>query len=109
MTRILDSVGISKNGRFRSYVNLQALRDPMPHFLDSVGRPENGPRLSLGNGTTFAPKVTCFTVYFSAESHRLRATAPYVAKSSTVLSNAGCPDRDANVHDKTRDFCYVWC
>ena len=74
----------------------------MPHFLDSVGRSENGPRLPLGNGATFAPKVTCFTVYFSAESPRFRATAPYVAKSSRVLSDAGCPDRDADVHDKTR-------
>ncbi len=75
----------------------------MPHFLDSVGRSENGPRLPLGNGATFAPKVTCFTVCFSAESHHLRATAPYVAKSSRVLSILrGLGVGDPNMHGKTR-------
>jgi len=58
----------------------------MHHFPDSVGGSENGPRLPLGNGATFAPKVTCFTVYFLAGSHRLRATAPDMCDSSIVLA-----------------------
>ena len=89
MPRFSDSVVKSKNYPFELYVNLHAIRDPMLHLPERGGGSENGPRLSLGNGTTFAPKVTCFTVYVSAESHRLRATAPYVAKSSRVLSILG--------------------
>ena len=78
----------------------------MPHFLDSVGGCENGTRLSLENGATFLLKVTCFTVCLLAGSHRLRATAPDMRASSTVLPNPGCPGGDAKVHGKTRHFCH---
>ena len=78
----------------------------MPHFLDSVCACENRPRLPLGKGANSAPKVSCFTVYFLAESHRLRATAPDVRESSIVLANPGCPDGDANLHGKTRHFSH---
>ena len=73
-------------------------------ILDSVGKPGSGPSLSPGNGATFVPNVTYFTVYFWAGSHRLRATAPDMRESSIVLADAGCPDRDANAHDKSRHF-----
>ena len=78
----------------------------MPHFLDSVCACENRPRLPLGKGANSAPKVSCFTVYFLAESHRLRATAPDVRESSIGLADPGCPDRDANVHGETRHFSH---
>ena len=74
------------------------------------GRSENGPRLSLGNGATFAPKVTYFTVYFLAGSHRSRAAAPDLHESSIVLADPGCPGRDPKVHGKTRHFChFMFC
>ena len=107
MPRFSDSIVKSKNCSFESYANLHANRDPMLHLPERGGGSENGPRLSLGNGATFAPKVTYFTVYFSAGSHRLRATAPDMRESSRGLSDAGCPDRDANVHGKTRYFSHV--
>ena len=68
------------------------------------GRSENGPRLSLGNGATFAPKVLYFTVYFLGGSHRSRAAAPDLHESSTVSADPGCPGRDPKVHGKTRHF-----
>ena len=40
--RILDSVGISKKWRIKSYVILQAWRDPMLHFSFRVVKSENG-------------------------------------------------------------------
>ena len=67
---------------------------------------ENGPRLSLGNGATFGPKVTYFTVYFLAGSHRSRAAAPDLHESSIVLADPGCPGRDPKVHGKLRHFCH---
>ena len=91
-------------GSFKSYVNSQALRDPMPYFPDSVGKSENGPRLPLGKGATFVPKVMYFTVYFLAGSHRLRAGVPDMHESSIALADLGCPDEGANVHGKTRHF-----
>ena len=57
----------------------------MPHLPERGGGSENGPRLSLGNGATFAPKVTHFTVYFLSGSHRSRAAAPDLHESSIVL------------------------
>ena len=87
-------------------MNYQAARNPTPHFFDSVGRSEIRARLSLGNGATFGPKVTYFTVDLFAGSHRLRATAPDVRESSIGLADPGCPDRDANVHGKTRHFSH---
>ena len=86
MPRFSDSVVKSKNSPFKSYVNLHAIRDPMLHLPERGGGSENGPRLSLGNGATFAPKVTCFTVYFLAGSHRSRATAIRRPASSIVLA-----------------------
>ena len=68
----------------------------MAHFCDSVGRSANGPSLSLGKGATCAPKVTCFTVYFFADLHRLRAPAPLVVESAIVLSESGRPGWDLN-------------
>ena len=70
------------------------------------GRSENGPRLSLGNGATFGPKVTYFTVYFLAGSHRSRAAAPDLHESSIVSADPGCPGRDPKVHGKIRHFCH---
>ena len=84
-----DSVGNSKIWCPRSYVNLQGSRHPTPHFPDSVGSSEHRPRLSPGNGATFAPKVPYFTVYFFAGSHRLRARAPDMRESS--IGSAGPP------------------
>ena len=76
----------------------------MSHFPERGGGSENCPRLSLGNGATFAPKVFCFTVYFLAGSHRLRAGAPDMRESSIVLADLGCPDEGANVYGKTLHF-----
>ena len=67
----------------------------MRHFFDSIGRSESGPRLPLENGATFAPKVTCFTVYLFPGSHRSRAAAPYKRESSIVLADPGWPGREA--------------
>ena len=106
MPRFSDSVVKSKNCSFESYVNLHANRDPMLHLPERGGGSENGPRLSLGNGATFALKVTYFTVYFLAGSHRSRAAAPDLHESPIVSADPGCPGRDAKVHDKTRHFCH---
>ena len=38
----LDSVGISRKCRIKSYVILQAWRDPVPRFSDSVAKSKNG-------------------------------------------------------------------
>ena len=81
MPRFFDSVVKSKNYSFKSYVNLHAIRYPTLHFRERGSGSENGPRLSLGNGATFAPKVTCFSVYFLAGSHRSRAAAPDLHES----------------------------
>ena len=89
--RFSDSVGKSKNRRVKSYVNLRALRAPMPHFRERGGGSGNGPRLSLGNGATSGPKVTCFTMYFFAGSHRSRAAAPKMLESSTGVADPGPP------------------
>ena len=67
----------------------------MRHFFDRIGRSESGPRLPLGSGATFAQKVTCFTVYFFAGSHRSRAAAPYKRESSIGLADPGWPGREA--------------
>ena len=64
----------------------------MLHFPERGGGSENGPRLSLGNGATFGPKVTYFTVYFFAGSHRLRARAPDMGESSIGLPDPGPPE-----------------
>ena len=76
----------------------------MPHPFHSDGhenwergslpksKSDSGPRLSLGNGATFVPKIQYFTVYFFAGSHRLRARAPYMRESSIALPQPGCPD-----------------
>ena len=63
----------------------------MLHFRERGGGSENGPRLSLGNGATFGPKVTYFTVYFLARSHRSRAAAPDLYESSILLADPGPP------------------
>ena len=89
--RIFDSVGKSKNGRTKSYVYLRAIRAPMPHFRERGGGSGNGPRLSLGNGATSGPKVTCFPIYFFAGSHRVRARAPGMRESSTGAADRGPP------------------
>ena len=73
---ILVSVLNSRNGMLKSYVNYRACRDPMLPFLDSVARSGQAPGLSPGKEATFAPKVSCFTVPFLADSPRLRAPAP---------------------------------
>ena len=91
MLHFSDRVVKSKNYSFKSYVNLHANRDPMLHLRERGGGSENGPRLSLGNGAIFAPKITCFTVYFSAGSHRLRARAPNMRESSTGPADPGTP------------------
>ena len=78
----------------------------MPHPFHSDGhekwergsRPgsksESGPRLSLGNGATFVPKVPYFTVDFLAGSHRLRSRAPEIRESLIGLADprAGVAD-----------------
>ena len=76
----------------------------MPHFRERGGGSENGPRLSLGNGATSGPKVTCFTVDFFAGSHRVRARAPKMRESSTGVADPGPPEGDAKVHCKTQHF-----
>ena len=65
----------------------------MLHFPERGGGSANCPRLSLGNGVTFGPKVTYFTDDFLAGSHRLRATASDVRESSIVLADPGLPGR----------------
>ena len=65
----------------------------MLHFPERDGGSDHCPRLSLGNGATFGPKVTYFTGDFLAGSHRLRATAPDVRESSIVLADPGLPGR----------------
>ena len=62
---------------------------------------ESGPRLSLGNGATFGPKVPYFTVYFFAGSHRLRARAPEIRESSIGSADRAPPKAGAKVHGKT--------
>ena len=89
--RFFDSVGKSKNSRVKSYVNLRAIRAPMLHFRERGGGSENGLRLSLGNGATSGPKVTCFTIDFFAGSHRSRAAAPKMRESSTGVADPGPP------------------
>ena len=91
--RFFDSVGKSKNRCVKSYVNLRAVRAPMPHFRERGGGSGNGPRLSLGNGATSGPKITCFTVRFFAGSHRSRAAAPKMRESSTGVADPGPPRR----------------
>ena len=102
--RFFDSVRKSKNRCVKSYVNLRAIRAPMLHFRERGGGSGVGPRLSLGNGATSGPKVTCFTVDFLAGSHRSRAAAPDLHESWIVLADLGCPGRDPKVHGKTRHF-----
>ena len=89
----LDGVGKSKNRCVKSHVNLRAVRAPMPHFRERGGGSGNGPRLSLGNGATSGPKVTCFTVDFFAGSHRSRDAAPGMRESSTGGADPGTPRR----------------
>ena len=89
--RFFDSVREFKNRRVKSYVNLRAVRAPILHFRERGGGSGNGPRLSLGNGTTPGPKVTCFTVDFLAGSHRSRAAAPKMRESSTGVADPGPP------------------
>ena len=93
MPRFSDSVVKSKNYSFKSYVNLHAIRDPTLHLPERGGGSENGPRLPLGNGAPFAPKVTYFTVYFLAGSHRSRAAGPGMRESSTGVADPGPPRR----------------
>ena len=78
----------------------------MLHFPERGGGSENCPRLSLGNGATFGPKVQYFTVYFFAGSHRLRARAPHMGESSIGLADPGPPKAGAKVHGKTRHFSH---
>ena len=85
--RFIDSVGISKNGCAKFYVRVRAIRAPMLHFREWGSGSENGPRLSLGNGATSGPKITCFTVDFFAGSHRVRARAPKMRESSTGVAD----------------------
>ena len=75
LARIPDRLCPFRSRRFRFGANLRGTRDPLPHLLDTVGRSENRPRLSLENGATFVLKVQCFTVCLLAGSHRLRADA----------------------------------
>ena len=89
--RFFDSVGKSKNRGVKSYVNVRAIRAPMLHFRERGGGSENRPRLSLGNGATSGPKVTCFTVDFFAGSHRVRARAPGMRESSTGVADPAPP------------------
>ena len=64
----------------------------MLHSRERGSGSENGPRLSLGNGATFGPKVPYFTVYFLAGSHRLRAKAPYMGESSIGSADPAPPE-----------------
>ena len=86
---ILDSVVSSKIELFRYCVNLTTFGDPRPRFFDRVGRFQNGPRLTLGKGATFVPKVPYFTARVVAGCSRFRATAPYMAKSSREVAKIG--------------------
>ena len=63
----------------------------MPHFRERGGGSGNGPRLSLENGATSGPKVTCFTVDFLAGSRHVRARAPGMRESSTGVADPGPP------------------
>ena len=76
----------------------------MLHFPERGAGSENCPRLSLGNGATFGPKVPYFTVYFFAGSHRLRARAPDTGDSSIGSADPGPPKAGAKVHGKIRHF-----
>ena len=78
----------------------------MSYDPERGGGSENCPRLSLGNGATFGPKVPYFTVYFIAGSHRLRARAPDMGESSIGSANKGPPKAGAKVHGKTRHFSH---
>ena len=89
--RFFDSVGKVKTRLLKYRVNLRAYRAPGSHFPERGGGSGNGPRLSLGNGATSGPKVTCFTIYFLAGSHRLRARAPGMRESSTGVADPGPP------------------
>ena len=83
---------------------LRVFHDPTAHFLDRGGRSENGPRLPLGNGAAFGPKVPYFIVHFLAGTHRLRSTAPDMRESSIALSDPGYQDGGANLRGKTLHF-----
>ena len=76
----------------------------MSDFPERRGGSGNGPRLSLGNGATFAPEVPYFPVYFFAGSRRLRARAPGLRESSIGLADPGPPKAGAKVDGKTRHF-----
>ena len=78
----------------------------MLHFPERRGGSGNGPRLSLGNGATFGPKVPYFPVYFFAGSHRLRARAPDMGESSIGSADPGTAKAGAKVHGKTRHFSH---
>ena len=89
----------------------------MLHFRERGGGSENGPRLSLGNGATSGPKVTCFTIYCLAGSHRLRARAAGMRESSTGRADPGHFSRpkggpqdlakNSKIHYRKPRFC-VW-
>ena len=64
----------------------------MLHFPERRGGSGNGPRLSLGNGATFGPKVPYFTVYFFAGAHRLCARAPDMGESSIGSADSAPPE-----------------
>ena len=76
----------------------------MLHFPERRGGSGDGPRLSLGNGATFGPKVPYFTLYFFAGSQRLRARAPDMGESSIGSADPGPPKAGAKVHGKTLHF-----
>ena len=78
----------------------------MLHFPERRGGSENCPRLSLGNGATFGPKVPYFTVDFFAGSHSLRARALEMGESSIGSADPGPPKAGAKVHGKTRHFSH---
>ena len=61
----------------------------MLHFRERGSGSENGPRLSLGNGATFVPKVLYFTARVVAGCSRFRAKAPYMAKFSKGVAKIG--------------------
>ena len=112
-TPIPESVGKSGNRALGSVVFLRSLRSPRAQISDSVGssgeRPRPRPRifteiryptprfpgggsgfeirpsLSPARDATFVPEMPYFTVPFLAGSHRSRAGAAQVAKSSIVL------------------------
>ena len=63
----------------------------MPHFRERGSGSENGPRLSLGNGATFALKVPCFAVSFFAGWRVSRAAAPDLGESSIGVVGFGLP------------------